>query len=107
MQYTVFLRQRSTGIYEATTPALPGSMGKGKTRDEALDRLKNVIEEWLAETEMTTIEVDTPASGSKSTLNPGLQNPWLTTAGIFKDDPLLNPMLHQIYAARDTEKQAE
>ncbi len=102
MQYTVFVRQRPTGIYEATAPTVPGSKGEGKTRDEALNRLKAVIEEWLAETEMTTLEVGIPESGDGSKLNP-----WLATAGMFKDDPLLDPMLHEIYTARETEKQVD
>ena len=94
MQYTVFVRQRPTGLYEAIAPTIPGSIGKGKTRDEALSHLKTVIEDWLVEIEMTTIEVDVPEAGDRRQLNP-----WLATAGIFKDDPLLEPMLAEIYAA--------
>jgi hypothetical protein len=31
-------------------------------------------------------------------------NPWLDTAGIFADDPTLEEMLQEIYAARDAER---
>ena len=34
-------------------------------------------------------------------------NPWLRLAGIFADDPLLLPLLDEIYAARDAEREAE
>jgi hypothetical protein len=31
-------------------------------------------------------------------------NPWLETAGMFADDPTLEEMLHEIYAARDRDR---
>jgi len=34
-------------------------------------------------------------------------NPWLATAGSFADDPALEPMLSEIYAARAAERPAE
>ena len=32
------------------------------------------------------------------------QNPWLTTAGMFVNGPVLESMLAEIYAARDAER---
>jgi hypothetical protein len=60
-----------------------------------LSRLKIALENWWAGTEITTVEVSVarPAADSR-------QNPWLATAGIFADDPALEPMLREIYAAR-------
>lgn len=34
-------------------------------------------------------------------------NPWLRTAGIFADDPTLMPMLAEIYASREAEREIE
>jgi predicted RNase H-like HicB family nuclease len=96
MQYTVFLRQHSTEMYEASTPTVPGPIGQGRTRDEALNSLKTTLKKWLAEIEVTTIELE----GSRIK---DASNPWLATAGIFKDDPFLEPMLSEIYAARERE----
>jgi predicted RNase H-like HicB family nuclease len=95
MQYTVLLRRQRPGGYVATAPAAPGCKARGQTRDEALSRLKIALESWWAGTEITTVEV----SGAKPAADSG-QNPWLTTAGIFADDPALEPMLREIYAAR-------
>jgi predicted RNase H-like HicB family nuclease len=102
MQYMVLLRQHPLGKYVAVAPAVPGCKGEGKTRDEALRRLKTALEDWLIETEITTIEVAMPAPGDGQGLNP-----WLMTAGIFADDPMLEPMLREIYIARDAERPVE
>jgi hypothetical protein len=38
-------------------------------------------------------------------VTPGVeQNPWLDTAGVFADDPTLEPLLRAIYAERDAER---
>ncbi len=61
-----------------------------------------MMENWLAQTESTTIEIPVPkASAERET------NPWLATAGSFADDPALEPMLSDIYAARAAERSAE
>lgn len=100
MQYTVLVRQRSQGNYEAVAPAAPTCKGRGRSRDEALYQLKRAIEAWLAEIEVTTIDVSPPDSSQ-------MKNPWLETAGMFADDPTLEPMLAEIYAARAAEQQPE
>jgi len=102
MRYTVLVRQRPPGKYIARAPAVPGCKGEGRTRDEALRRLRTAIETWLAEAEITTIEVALPQTDKQQELNP-----WLATAGIFADDPMLEPMLKDIYAARAKEQAME
>ena len=92
MQYTVLLHSCPTGIYEALTPAVPGCVGKGGTRDEALEQLRNTLYDWLSRTEITSIDVDFPKSERDT------QNPWITTAGMFADDPTLEPMVREIYS---------
>jgi hypothetical protein len=67
-----------------------------------LSRLKIALEDWWAATEITTVEV----SGAKPAAD-SRQNPWLATAGIFADDPALEPMLREIYAARAAERPVE
>jgi len=96
MQYTVLLHRYSTGVYEAVIPAVPGCAGKGKTRSEALNQLKNTLQDWLHTTEITTIEVD-----SSQSEQPPKLNPWLATAGMFEADPMLESMLKEIYALRE------
>jgi predicted RNase H-like HicB family nuclease len=102
MQYTVLVRRQPAGGYRAIAPAAPGCTGKGRTRREALEHLKVAIEAWLLETEITTINIVTPTGQEKAE-----QNPWLATAGIFANDPTLEAMLDEIYAARAAERLVE
>jgi predicted RNase H-like HicB family nuclease len=110
MRYMVLLRRRPLGTYVAMAPAVPGCAGEGGTRDEALNRLKTALEDWLVETEITMIDVAMPEPGDGRRWHPepveGL-NPWLMTAGLFADDPALEPMLQEIYAAREAERPVE
>ena len=98
MKYTVMLRQRLDGKYSAVAPAIPDCRVEGRTRHEALERLKLTLEDWLQGIEVTSLEVSTPST------DPGVQrNPWLDTAGLFADDATLEPMLQAIYVERAAE----
>jgi len=99
VRYTAMIRQPSPGKYVATAPAAPGCRGEGRTQREALDRLISAIEEWLQSTEIAIIEVRT-----SPTVLDAPQNPWLESAGSFANDPTLNTLLANIYAARDAER---
>ncbi len=101
MRYTVLLHHHSGGTYEAIAPAVPGCMGRGGTRNEALEQLRETLRDWLDRTEITSINVDIPKSRAANR-----QNPWLATAGMFADDPMLEPMLREIYSFRESEQQA-
>lgn len=95
MQYSVLLHRCHTGLYEAVAPAIPGSIGRGKTRNEALERLRDDLKHWLETTEFTTIDVPVTKSEDEKS------DTWLKTAGMFEDDPMLEPMLREIYSLRD------
>lgn len=95
MRYPVLLQRRPDGKYQAAVPLLPDVTSIGETRDEVLAAIQHAIEDALQTTEV--VYLDVPASGS------GPANPWLETAGIFADDPELEPMLRDIYAARESE----
>lgn len=102
MRYTVILREHAAGRYIAMAPAVPDCRVEGRTRHEALERLRLNLEEWLKGTEVTSVEVSVSQGdqGAK-------RNPWLDTAGVFADDATLDPMLHTIYAERAVEGQTE
>ncbi len=102
MQYTVMIHRQPPGRYIAQAPAAPTCRGEGRTRHEALRQLKMAIEQWLLETEITTLEINTPTQ--RPVVEAAQENPWLATAGIFADDPLLEPMLQEILAAREAER---
>ena len=101
MRYTVLLREQPAGKYIAIAPAIPDCRGEGRTRNEALERLRLTLEDWLSRIEVTSVEVSTPLA------HPEVQgNPWLATAGSFADDATLARMLHDIYAERSAERLA-
>ncbi len=95
MRYTLFVRHRPDGSYQASVPIMPGITEVGATREAAIQALERAIRAELASAEFVSIELpDTPVTEA---------NPWLATAGSFADDPTLEPMLREIYAARDAE----
>lgn len=99
MRYTVMLRERTPGHYVAVAPAIPECRAEGKTRQETLALLQVTLEEWMRQTEVTSIEISTSHAAPDAE-----QNPWLDTAGLFTDDPTLEPLLSTIYAERNAER---
>ena len=102
MRYVVVLHEQPSGTYVAVAPAAPGCTAEGKTREEALQRLRVAVQEWLADVEITSIDVEVPGAEDGSG-----RNPWLETAGIFADDPTLACLLSEAYQVRDAERQVE
>lgn len=47
MKLHVVVEQDEAGYFVAEVPALPGCLSQGKTRDEAIDNVKDAIEGWL------------------------------------------------------------
>jgi predicted RNase H-like HicB family nuclease len=47
MKYRVILTQDEDGVFVAEVPALPGCISQGKTRDEAINNIKEAIEGYL------------------------------------------------------------
>ena len=77
MQYIVWLRRRPSGSYLAIAPAVPDCTGEGETREEALSRLKSALQDWLAETEVATIDIRVPAPGNSGAMTLGTLVPLL------------------------------
>ncbi len=48
MQFLVTLESDEDGYIVAACPALPGCLSQGKSRDEALENIKDAIEGYLA-----------------------------------------------------------
>lgn len=47
MRYRVIIEQDENGMFIAECPSLPGCISQGKTRQEALDNIKEAIEGYL------------------------------------------------------------
>lgn len=48
MKVRVIIRPDEEGVYVATCPNLPGCVSQGKTREDALENIKDAIEGYLA-----------------------------------------------------------
>ncbi len=59
MKVHVSIEEDGQGYFVAEVPALPGCLSQGKTREEAIDNIKEAIEGWLEVMEMkNTIDPD-------------------------------------------------
>ncbi len=47
MKYRVLIEQDEDGVFVAEVPALPGCISQGKTRNEAMDNIREAIEGYL------------------------------------------------------------
>jgi predicted RNase H-like HicB family nuclease len=47
MRVRVVIEKDEAGYFVAEVPALPGCLSQGKTREEALENIKEAIEGWL------------------------------------------------------------
>jgi predicted RNase H-like HicB family nuclease len=88
MTCQVFVQRIDENGFRATPLLFPDCVAIGKTRDEALARLKEVLNERLSQGEIVTVEVGEP------------RHPWLKGAGMFKDDPNYDEFLAAIDAYR-------
>jgi predicted RNase H-like HicB family nuclease len=93
MQYAIMLQRRPDGSYQASVPLLPGLIRTAATRDAILQLVRAALVEALATTEVLYLTLPEEA--------PAVAHPWLDTAGMFRDDPTLEPLLAAIYAERD------
>lgn len=95
MRYTILLERHDDGTYEASVPAMPQLAERGESRAAALTAIERAIRAMLRDVEMIDLEI--PASPST--------NVWLDTAGMFADDPDLEAITEEIYAARDANRE--
>jgi predicted RNase H-like HicB family nuclease len=77
MTYDVLLTKTADNQYVARAMLLPGVAASGTSEAEAIDRLRAELLNLLANSRI--VKIDLPA--------PGNANPWLQSAGIFRDDP--------------------
>lgn len=95
MRYAILLQQRPDDHYQASVPAIPGLTQVGVTRDATLHAIRQVIIDTVPTAELVYLDIP-----NQSTASPHL---WLSTAGLFADDPTLDTLLQGIYSERDTE----
>ncbi|MBD1925503.1 hypothetical protein H6F74_04275 [Trichocoleus sp. FACHB-90] len=97
--YHVLLKNEPEGGVSATLLGWPECKAMGKTPQDAVSRLQDMVNALLAEAEIIPVKIRSTQS----------DNPWLKLAGKYKDDPLFDEFLENIAAYRrelDTEQEA-
>lgn len=79
MTFDVILLKQPNDGYVARSVLLPEVMAQATTEQDALEQIKTLILKQLSEVRVVKVEVDVPGQAT--------ENPWITKAGIFADDP--------------------
>jgi hypothetical protein len=97
MQVTVFVEQVDEQTYRAETGHPIPLVTEGRTRDEAIERLRVLAQRRLTAGEMVRLDIPEVA----------VPHPWVPFAGIWKDNPELDAVLDHIAAERRRQDAAE
>jgi len=84
LTYDVLVENQEDGGVSATVLGLPDFKGSGVTKQEALEKLIQLLQE--REPEIVTLEIELPQT----------EHPWMKFAGMHKDDPQFDEMLEYI-----------
>jgi hypothetical protein len=90
MQVTVFVERLDEETYRAETAQPIVLVTEGRTRDEAIERLRVLAQQRLTTGEMLHLDIPEVA----------VPHPWVPFAGIWKDHPDLDAVLEHIAAER-------
>jgi predicted RNase H-like HicB family nuclease len=97
MLVTVFVEQLDEQTYRAETAQPIALVTEGRTRDEAIERLRVLAQQRLTAGEMVCLDIPEVA----------VPHPWVPFAGIWKDHPELDAVLEHIAAERRKRDAAE
>jgi hypothetical protein len=90
MDVSVVLEQVNENGYRATALVPTPLVAEAPTRDQAVDKIRELIRERLSHAELIQVEVPV-AIGA---------NPWLAIAGTWRDHPDLDSVVENINAYR-------
>ena len=86
MEVTVFIEQLDEQTYRAETAQPITMVTEGRTRDEAIERLRTLAQRRLTAGEVLRLEIPEVAA----------PHPWLPFTGIWKDHPDLDAVLEHL-----------
>ncbi|BAY23446.1 hypothetical protein NIES2100_32110 [Calothrix sp. NIES-2100] len=90
LTYNVLVEREPDGRFSAVVLGLSECKSYGKTENEALENLQQLLQKRLQNSRIVTLEIDSPQTN----------NPWLKVAGMYKDNPLFDEVLADIEAER-------
>ncbi len=88
MTFDVILSKQADNGYMARPVLWPDSVAHGATEKEALNRVQVLIRDLLGRTQLVQVEVETSEDQS--------DNPWVTKAGMFAEDPTWDDFLQEM-----------
>ncbi|MEH1934070.1 MAG: hypothetical protein V7L14_10140 [Nostoc sp.] len=88
LTYDVLIENQQDGGVSATVLGLPDFRGSGVTKEQALEKLIQLLQE--REPEIVTLEIELPQT----------EHPWMKFAGMHKDNPLFSEVLEYIETER-------
>jgi predicted RNase H-like HicB family nuclease len=96
MQYQVFVQNPADRTFMASIVGLPNATANGVTEQEAIDKLKAILDAQFKNGKMVTINIDLPSEESSAK-----GDPWVDNIGIFQDDPTFDEFLLEVNAYRN------
>ncbi|BCL35800.1 type II toxin-antitoxin system HicB family antitoxin [Nostoc sp. MS1] len=88
--YDILIENEQDGTVSATVIGIADCKSSGATEEEAIEKLKPLLQERLQRAKIVTLEIEPPQT----------EHPWMKFAGMFKDDPLFDEVLENIEANR-------
>jgi hypothetical protein len=98
MQYQVFVQNPADCTFTASVVGLPNVMTNGVTEQEAIDKLKAILEAQFTRAKFITIEVGTSKASTASAYNP---------AGAFKNDPTFDDWMEKMAEIRQADNEVD
>jgi predicted RNase H-like HicB family nuclease len=92
MNFDVILFKQAGDGFIARPVFWPDEAAYGATEQEALNRVRELIRGLVNRTRFVQVEVDIPPEAT--------ENPWLTKAGMFTDDPTWDNFLETMAGYR-------
>jgi predicted RNase H-like HicB family nuclease len=109
MQYQVFVQNPTDRTFLASVVGLPNLTANGITEQEAIDRLKSILDAQFKHGKLVTIDIDVPSERSRILPEVIVEpsDPWIANIGIFQDDPTFDDFLAEVNAYRNEIDNAE
>lgn len=99
MKYTVILTEDNKGNIYAQVPGIPDCSAKAKTKNEAINLIRNAITKVISKSEI--IQIDVPSVPKSGSLHD--ETPW-ELFGAFKDTPEWGALFDEIESQRNNSK---
>lgn len=96
MTYQIFLENQQNKFYTATAIGFPSLTVEGRSRSEALEKMRLAIRNYLQKGEVVTLDLEGQIMANEH-----------FTFGMFKDDPDYDEFLAEVAAYREEMNQIE